>query len=361
MRPKNYSPTIDRPATPMNCRTAGNRDVKLDLLRLLAILECVVAHAMMGDITDRSEYLWIMIFFPDTAAVFFMASGALILNRHDRPCGWRYVLHRIMTYLPEFILFSVLYLFLNVHYGIMPENTTVGRSLIYMLVTPTWAPGWFILALTGLYFVTPFLASWVRTASRRQVEVAIVIWLVSTMLPVMVTQTYIDIPASTFGTVYNYAGYLLIGYYLVHWPLAQRSAVFKAVFFVATAGFGLVYGYFVGKSGLKWEYIDTLVTGLSFNIVMLSLLQFGVVLVMPDRWFRGTWARAVTRLSTVSLGIYCSHWLIIRYWAIPCGVDWVVSTAVTFAICIPVAFLMQRTGDYLRNKIKSLFVFNKSL
>lgn len=322
------------------------RDVRLDLLRVLAILECIVSHALMADHTNLHEYLWIMLFVPDTAAIFFMASGAIILNRNIRlgeewrPIGWRYVWRRILTFLPEFILFSLLYAVLDWQCGFQSDQTTLTRRIIFMLVTPTWAPGWFILALISLYLVLPMLSSWIKVATKRQIEICLAIWIFGTLLPFFMSQTEVHVSQSAFGTIFNYAGYMLLGYYLVHWPLKDRSKRFKVGFFVLTAFVGIVFGYFLGKSGLKWDYIDYLVIGLSVTVMMLSLFQFGVVLMLPDNWFKGLFAKVVTWLSIMSLGIYCCHWLIIRYWAMPEGVNWLVGTGVALAISIPVAYIM---------------------
>lgn len=324
-------------------RHTTERNVKLDILRTLAILECIVAHALMADHLDKVEYLWTILFMPDTAGVFFMASGALILCRSVRP-GWRYVWHRISTFLPEFILFSVLYAFLNDAYGLVVGSlhASLIQKICYMFITPTWGPGWFILALISLYVVVPMLWMWLQTASRREVEIGIGIWLIATLVPTIEPQTPINIPGSIFGTMFNYGGYMLLGYYLVHWPFKERKGAFKFCFFLATVLIGLVFGFFLGRSGAKWGYMQQLTTGLSLNIVMMSLLQFGLVLIMPDRWFKGIVGRVGTWLSILSLGIYCVHWLVIQYWAIPGGVSWYVGTIVALAVSIPVAWIMRR-------------------
>lgn len=321
--------------------TLANRDIKLDFLRVLAILECIVAHALLAEPLTDVEYSWAVLFIPDTAAVFFMASGALILNRPDE-CGWRYVLHRVMTYVPEFVIFSVIYVLLNHHFGIAPTTTTLKQQILFMFFTPTWSPGWFILALTGLYFVAPMLWAWVRRTTKRQVEIGIAVWFASTFMSVIGPHTYVNVPMSMFGTVYNYAGYMLIGFYLSRWPFSGRSLRFKTAYFALAVGVGVVFAYFVARSGEKWGYLSGLVNGLSFNVVLLSLLQYGIVLLLPGRWFRGLFAKVTVWLSVLSLGVYCCHWLVIRYWAIPNGVGWIEGTGAALAVSLPVAWLMYR-------------------
>lgn len=315
------------------------RNVRLDILRVLAIIECIIAHALIADHPDKTEYAWLMIFVPDTAAVFFMASGALILDRRELPT-WRYVWHRIASFLPEFIVFSTLYVCLDCLYGFNENYPPVAERLFFMFVTPTWGPGWFVLALIGVYAVAPMLAAWVRNAGKRQVEIGIAVWLCATCLPMVAPHTLVNIPQSIFGTLFNYAGYLLVGYYLVKWPFDRWTALRKVVFFVLTVGVGLVFGYFAGRSGVKWGYIDGIITGLSVNIVMLSLVQTGIVLLIPERCLKGAVGKVFTFLSVLSLGIYCCHWLVIRYWAIPAGINWITGTLTALAVSIPVAWLM---------------------
>ena len=327
----------------------GRRNVKLDFLRVLAIIGCIVSHALMAEPSlSLTEYHWIILFMPDTAAIFIMASGAVILERPGR-CDWRYVWYRMSTFLPEFIIFSLLYVFMDNACGMASQVYSTLQRICYMFVIPTWAPGWFILALIGVYLVMPFIASWVTNATKRQVEIALAIWLTGTILPVLAPHVDIYIPDSAFGTIFNYAGYMLLGYYLQHWPFANRSFKFKFGFFALTIGIGIVFGYFLGKSGAKWGYINTLGSGLSITIVMMSLLLYGAVLLLPDKWFKGLFARIVVRISIVSLGIYCVHWLVIGYWAIPRHIDWITGTLVALAVSIPLAWLMRTLRLLIRS------------
>lgn len=319
-----------------------DRDVKLDFLRVLAILACIMAHALMAEPgLSVPQLQFIIMFVPDTAAIFIMASGALILHR-EKSTSWRYIWHRIMTYMPEFIIFSTIYVFLDNAYGFGPEQYTTTKRLCYMLVAPTWGPGWFILALTGAYLVTPFMAAWVRNATKRQVEIAILIWLTGTIVPAIRPQIFIDVPASIFGAIFNYAGYMIIGYYFYQWPFAKRSTAFKFAFFFVTVSVGIVFGYFLGRSGVKWDYIAGLNSGLSLTIVMVSLIPYGLVLLMPSRWFTGRFAKILSSISILSLGIYCSHWLVIRYWCIPEEMNWITATLLTIAVAIPLAWILRK-------------------
>lgn len=328
------------------------RNVKLDLLRILAILACIVGHALMAEAPGEDTYKWCTLFLPDTAAIFFMASGGIILCR-DKPADWRYVWHRIGTFLPEFIIFSALYVGLDVWLGWFPEGHSPAQSLLYMLVSPTWAPGWFVLALIGVYAVLPLVWAWVHQATRRQIETGMAIWLCATCLPVIEPHTIVVVPQSIFGTLFNYAGYLVIGYYLVRWPFQSRSLRFRICFFAVTAAIGIVFGYFVGRSGFKWGYINGLLTGLSINIVMVSLLLTAIVLQMPDRWFGGAFGRILSRLSMLSLGVYCCHWLVIRYWAMENGTDWLLSSIVAIAVSIPVAWLMYLCRRFIKTGLQT--------
>lgn len=333
-------------------RIKRQRNVKLDFLRVLAIIVCIVMHALMGEDVPETEYHWRIFFLPDVGGIFIMASGAIILNRTDcEPCGWKYVWHRVASFLPEFVIFSVLYVFLDKAYGFeVSETYSVSRRIMYMFFTPTWGPGWFILALTGCYLVLPLLSAWVRSASRRQIEIGLGIWICSTCLPFVMTQTTVNVPESLFGTVFNYSGYMLMGYYLLRWPFRLRSFRFKAVYFVCCVGVGFGLGYLLAQSGAKWGYMGNLETGLSVNVMAVTLLLYGVILQLPDKLFSGVAGRIFTSLSTVSLGIYCCHWLIIRYWAIEEGVNWLTATVVTLVITIPLAYIMK----YIRNlKFKS--------
>lgn len=317
------------------------RNHKLDFLRVLAILSCIVSHVLISQPgLSKIDYLWFVVYLPDTAAIFFMASGAILLERSSR-CGWPYIWRRLMTFLPEFIIFSVLYVFLDKWYGYEWESISMTQQIFYMFVTPTWAPGWFILSLIGIYLIMPLMWAWTRTATKRDVEIALVLWLCATTLPAIMPHTPVDVPLSTFGTLFNCAGYALFGYYLHHWPLNRRSTLFKASYFVVTAFVGIVFGYFLARSGAKWGYMQDLISSLSINMVMVALFVYGLVLMIPSRLFNGKFGKAMTWLSFLSLGIYCSHWLVVRYWTMPNHIEWFIGLAVTLAVSIPIAWFMR--------------------
>ena len=316
------------------------RDVRLDLLRVVGVIGGVFIHALESADMSGTDFYWLMIFLPDTAAIFFMASGAIILSR-PRSTEWSYIRHRIFSFLPEFVLFSALYAVLNQYFGLVPDDVSLLYQICYMFVTPTWAPGWFILALIGIYLVLPLMAAWVRVATKRQIEIGIAIWLVATIIPVIAPHTNIDVPSTMFGTLFNYAGFALMGYYLERWPLSQRTVAFKVGFFVVTAAIGIGFGYLIGQSGAKWGYMSSLVYCLSINIVMLSALMYGIVIMMPRSWFKGLTARIITGLSLMSLGIYCCHWLVVRYWVIENHVDWFWGGMAALAVAIPVAWVIR--------------------
>ena len=327
-----------------------DRDVRLDFIRVIAIFACIVGHALQTEHLDVGIHCRITMMFPDTAGLFIMASGAIILMRPVAP-GWRYVWHRISTFLPEFILFSTVYVLLDRYYGWGWPGFSLAATLERMFFTPTWSPGWFILALIGVYAVMPMMAAWVRTATRRQLEIGLILWLSATVVPVLKNFTAINVPDSIFGTLFNYAGYMLLGYYMVRYNPAQRPLRFRVMFFAVTIGIGFVFGYFLGLSAAKWGYIDGLTRGLNLTVAMVTVAFFGAVLFMPLGWFNGLFGRVVTFLSVISLGIYCCHYLVLRYWAVPAGVNWALASVITFAVSIPVAWGLYALRRYVVSRL----------
>lgn len=201
------------------------RDLSLDILRILACVMVVMMHAPIpSDSANGLIVSSVSYFTAPSIGLFFMVSGALLLSAHTksaRPSTAREFLRKRMSHvlLPT-LSWTVFYLVLKVCDG----EITVGELAKNVLSIPFSAQGhgvlWFMYTLAGLYLVTPILKSWLRYASEREVRFYLCLWLVSICYPIL--GKLVDINDSSTGILYYFSGYL--GYYVLGYWLRNYGS-----------------------------------------------------------------------------------------------------------------------------------------
>lgn len=317
--------------------TLRGRTFPLDLVRAFAMLTIILTHTTGGQFGADGETLLRM--FVGSASLFFMTSGALILPVHGS--GKAFVLRRVKSYLPQLLFWSLVYAGLQWHFS--PEYD-LRRHLIWILFTPTWSPGWFLYALTGLYMAAPFISPWIARASRRSIEIFLVIWLASGLIPFAHANFYFN-PVLTFaGPFYGFLGFMVAGYYLTRWPLSERRLNEKILFWCVTSGIGIAGGLRAFVTASRWGYAGTLTYDLSVNVMAMCLLWFGLCSYAhtAPRWIR----LPVTVISVSSLGIYLVHSALFDYWIADYGWPWWLNFIVVTVISTVAGWFLR----YLRLK-----------
>ena len=127
-------------------KTSLNRDISLDIIRLIACLMIVLMHSPfpgggLGMVLCGISYLT-----ASGIGLFFMVSGALLLKRNiDKPFETRFFLRKRFTKILIPLLFWSIVGWSLEQYGI--ANTEL--SIL-----------WFMYCLAGMYLLTPILSRW---------------------------------------------------------------------------------------------------------------------------------------------------------------------------------------------------------
>ena len=142
---------------------ATGRILWLDLVRVLAVYSIVVSHTYLEYLTlEQANFIKLFI---GSAMPFIMASGSLIFP--VRPSAGAFYRRRFRTYIPQFIVWSVVYALVQWH---VSPNYDLTKALLYLPFAPTWGAGWFLYGLTGLYLIAPVISPWITSASPRQLR-----------------------------------------------------------------------------------------------------------------------------------------------------------------------------------------------
>ena len=176
---------------------------------------------------------------------------------------------------------------------------------------------WYIYMLIGLYLYLPIFSAWVERATRRQKEIVLGIWALSTFLPYFTE--YVSKYAfgtcewNSFGLFYYFAGfngYMLLGHYIqhyIHWNWTKTLSVALPLLMV---GFLITYNgysYIMELPDKTPEQVELFWTYNTPNVAMMTLACFLLVYhirIASDSHI-ASW---LSNLTTCGFGIYMIHY-----------------------------------------------------
>lgn len=198
-------------------RKSHKQDFALNLIRAVAITMIMFDHSMRNDIGENSFFLLRLLENPGPM-LFFMVSGALLM-----PVTGSYsefLRRRVMRVFVPFVIWTLIYTLLKYHFGLITQYN-VAQEMHWSWLSYNVPAGWFIPTIMSLYFLMPILSPWVVTASRRNFHYVLVIWLLSGLMPFMISIFGVSDKYYLFQSFVGAFPYAIIGYYLAHWRNRQ--------------------------------------------------------------------------------------------------------------------------------------------
>jgi len=213
-------------------------------------------------------------------------------------------------------------------------------------------PLWYLYMLVGLYLAMPVLSAWLRQASQRELQLLLGVWGATLLVPYVRFAApllgYAGNGANTglwgvcdwnefgvFHYVSGFAGYLVLAYYLVRYPLqwSWRRTLGAAVPLFAAGYLITALGYVAVQRRFPGDYASLEVVWYfcGINVLMMTLPVFAVVqkLAAASR----PW---LARLASLTFGIYLCHFALIPvcYDLFDCAAlpDWVRIAAMSAAV-----------------------------
>lgn len=194
-----------------------NRDVKLDVLRVLSMLAVILIHvtaAYENTNTFNSHDInsWILAIVNKSlfwcVPVFFMLSGALLLNKSDESISIFYKKRMGKIVIPTLFWsgFFLAYLFIF-------KNFTLFNIVGSLLKGAPFYHLWFMYAIIGIYIFTPYLRILIANLSSLQMKYLIIIIFIFTIASNYLAN-YFDNQTTLFSLFISYIGYFLLGHYL---------------------------------------------------------------------------------------------------------------------------------------------------
>lgn len=332
----------------------------LDILRVLACVLVILIHTPIRQYdtyynTPSVAGAIYTVLVAVNCNLFFMITGALLLP--VTMTSRRFVKRRLAVVLPPLVVWTAVYL---LEHALLLHNFTP-RLLTSILFHPVEGLLWYVYVLLVIYVTLPLVSKCIDAVGKRGVEVALVLWALSSFIPY---QHGLFIEASQyshnmFGAFANYYGYVLLGYYMHRYglPVFTREHGWKWALLLALGIVGLPLLELVvqGNFGISWqEHIDTLTNDISVNNIAMATLLFALVQrFAPSRYDRAAHPSASTwwpLLSRCTFGIYLSQMIVLRQVVWPLTpwlgrahwvVDSLVSGLLAFVVCLMLVILMR--------------------
>ena len=323
--------------------TSVNRDSRLDIMRIVAILMIVLMHSPMPNSGAPGFMLASISYLTAPGLVlFFMISGSLLL---DNKLTTKEFLRRRLTKVLFPTLFWTLFYLLVRYVDQIPSITVALKSVLSI---PFSAQGhgvlWFMYVLVGLYLLTPILSQWLSSASKREVEFYLFLWVVTLLYPYL--SRWLHINESTTGVLYYFAGY--VGYYVLGFYLKSHYE-YRLWHIILALTIAIVVPLALLLSGVKFDFYSML-WYLSLPVAMMAFAFYELIMQLPNKQMT-----IASQISQLSFGIYFVHIFIMR--KILWNLDVVYS--LPWMVQIPVIVLSTFVLSLFMSWVISRFSFSK--
>lgn len=321
----------------------------IDVLRIVAIGLMVLSHACDGYVsqfdTNRVAFLSGSLtgsFARACVPLFVMITGALMFPTNmSMTVFYKKRIGRILKPLVFWSLITpiLFYLYFNFIYpqtvnpSIDLANHNIGATLNKMALffinfNYDTTPLWYLYMLIGLYLISPILGAWLKQATKREFEIFLTIWSITLFLP------YVEMVApflgykgnygsmaimgesfwNKYGVFYNFSGfvgYLLLGHYLVKYPLSwsvKKSMLiaiptFLIGFAITGLGFLSIQNSFPGN----YEYLEIVWYFTGINVAMMTVSIFVIVQKMNISYSKG-----LANFAKLMFGVYLIHYIVVQ-------------------------------------------------
>lgn len=280
----------------------NQRDINLDIIRILACLMVIAMHAPIPNGNAIGIFNAALSYYTAPCiGLFFMVSGALLLPIKCN--GIEFLKKRFAKIAGPTVFWSIFYIACKYFFDGTSEG--IAKSILSIPFSPQGhGVMWFMYTLAGLYLIAPIISAWLERTSKKEIEIYLSIWLLTTCYPLLklflTTQTG---EASILYYISGYAGYFLLGYYLKNYPKAVHSTVlFPAIIIAICAPIVCkILHYEVNMYDMFWY--------LSIFVVVMAIGWFYLI----NNKIQAHKVKGITLVSNLSFGMYLVHIFIMRY------------------------------------------------
>lgn len=310
-----------------------NRIVFLDYLRAFACFLVVMVHSNesfygTGNIPlpDEQHALWIA--FWDgisriSVPLFIITSSYLLVPMKETMSWSAFFKRRFTRVVPPMVFFMIIYALFPAIIG----EESWSKALDTLWRIPLNFPEnafqlWFMYPLFGLYLLIPILSPWLRTATAKQEQLFLLLWLITTCIP-FINKYYGEVLGQCWWNQYymlydfsGYPGYLVLGHYIkthLKWNDFQRRAIGWPCL-VAGSTFTVLSFYLKATPGRVQQLSDLEFTW-CFCIINCVIATFGAFILFTTIKRGGKLYNLIKSISVNSYGLYLMHLLWLTLWS----------------------------------------------
>lgn len=281
----------------------------ISVLRVIATIAVIAIHASSGYLnsTDIAGFDWryanfINSFTRYSVPIFVIISGALLLTKEEDTV--EFYKKRLLKICYPFIFWTIIYIFYNTNLFDLGIDELIS-TIVYRLKNGANAHLWYLYMIIGLYLAIPFLQKIVQHATTKELEIFLILWLISLFIFNKNLPTYLPKLDITFFS--SYTGYLILGYYLSIKDFSALKWWFLGIFIITAWG----TSYFTYTMSLNAHEFRPLLYGyLSPNTVLIAASLFIFIKSISKDRTLPKWAMWIDQYS---FGIYLCHILILNY------------------------------------------------
>lgn len=189
-------------------------------------------------------------------------------------------------------------------------------------------PLWYLYMLVGLYLFMPIISAWVRSASKKDLHIFLLLWAGSMLVPYLMLAApsagyagnygSMDLfggclwnPYGTFYYFSGFLGYLVFAYYLRQHPIKWSTAKLMWITIPLFAlGYALTFGGFLVAQDLFPGDYTALEIPWYFSGINVGMMTVAAYLVIQRLATRPS--KFITRLATLTFGIYLCHFFVVQ-------------------------------------------------
>ncbi len=333
-----------------NQNTAAERRGWVDALRVVACFMVVFSHCCDGFVgcfdLENPSFITGVAFgslVRPCVPLFVMMTAVLLLPLRPETTLCDFYRKRIGRILPPLIFWSIaLPVMFYIYFALInpaAANPMVDASgytpdtllrRIWMMVFNfnfDTVPLWYLYMLVGLYLIAPILNAWLVSASKRDIETVLKIWIFTLFIPYIRLlipnigyegnfgnmEIFGACDWNIYGTFYylsGFIGYMILVFYLKKWPLqwsAGKTAALGTAMFIT--GFAITFlGYLAVQQVHPGDYafLEVIWYFTGMNVFLMTFpifLWFSRMTFTAPRWLTG--------LAKLTFGIYLCHFVFV--------------------------------------------------
>lgn len=302
-----------------------NRQLDLDLLRIVAIMAVVVIHCLawvqMKNPVDSHQ--WMIGNVLDSAMrwcvpIFVMISGSLLIN--DKAANEPSVFYkkRLIRIFVAILIWPLIYTawpIIMFHGTLMPKKILFG----YLSGTPVQVHLYFLFLIAGLYVLTPIISLLAQHSSKRTFTITTIAVLATTTVSHTV-ETFLPghgVSLNFLTQCLPFAGYYMLGFAIKDWRV--RRPIIPFVIFALSTGIISVLTYRLshifpvdGTGSFFYTYPSLFVMISSVSLFVFVRSIYDQVVKKIDDSIVAKASPYVLTLSGLTFGVFLIHILVLE-------------------------------------------------